>query len=357
MQLIRADYGTTIEAVGVVLEVNPDGGNPGEGVNYGTKENPISIADALEIAEEYCAEPDDYTEEMLWVSAVVTNVPTVNGTYGWKNIYLGDADGEDTILAYSVNKSDSCATLAQNDTVLINGAIKNYGGVLEFTNVKVGSETIHGYPTFYDRVAGTSAVNVDADEYATVNGLEETYTNDETATFTVAVEEGYEVASVKVYGNTLVADEGVYSFVVAGDAEIEVEVQEEGTPVATYTLASELEFTEANGKLDSGVLTFTNGELTVTNNTTAATLYSAPARFYKNSNIEISSSSNFNRLVFTCNSTSYASALKETIGDDAVVEGSEVIVTLDEATDLYTVSNLSGQVRLDKLASYTLDLE
>lgn len=207
------------------------GGESGDTTNYGTEAEPLTIAQAKAIATAKLGEVNSYTESMLWVKAYVTNVPTVNGTYGWKNINLGDAADAaqaDTLLAYSVNKSDTCAKLAQNDFVVIHGALKNYNGTIEFTNVKVGDETVHGYPTFSGRVAGTSTITLGDHEHATVSTLPETAANDTAVTFTVTPDSGYVVSTVKVNGKAITASEGQYSFELAGNTKIEVATVAQG---------------------------------------------------------------------------------------------------------------------------------
>lgn len=228
---------------GVTTFVSSGEGGGSEETNYGTETEPLTVAQAKAIATAQLGEVNSYTESMLWVKAYVTNVPTVNGTYGWKNINLGDAADAaqaDTLLAYSVNKSDTCAKLAQNDFVLIHGALKNYNGTIEFTNVKDGDTTIHGYPTFSGRVAGTSTITLGAHENATVSELPASAKNDTAITFTVTVATGYVLSTVKLNGKTITANEGQYSFELAGNSEIVVETAEEGavTPTANVEKAT-----------------------------------------------------------------------------------------------------------------------
>ena len=217
---------------GVTTFVSSGEGGGSEETNYGTETEPLTVAQAKAIATAQLGEVNSYTESMLWVKAYVTNVPTVNGTYGWKNINLGDAADAaqaDTLLAYSVNKSDTCAKLAQNDFVVIHGALKNYNGTIEFTNVKDGDTTIHGYPTFSGRVAGTSTITLGAHENATVSELPASAKNDTAITFTVTVATGYVLSTVKLNGKTITANEGQYSFELAGNSTIEVNTVAEGT--------------------------------------------------------------------------------------------------------------------------------
>ena len=81
--------------------------------------------------------------------------------------------------------------------------------------------------------------------------------------------------------------------------------------------------------------------------------YSAPARFYKNSKITVEYAG-MTKIEFTCNNSTYATALKSSITSGNVsVSGSVVTVTLDAAADSYVVSALSGgQVRMDSVTVY-----
>ena len=56
---------------------------------------------------------------------------------------------------------------------------------------------------------------------------------------------------------------------------------------------------------------------------------------------------------FYCNNEDYATALKNTIGENATIDGTIVTVTFDEAVDSYSITNLSAQVRMDSLTVYT----
>ena len=112
----------------------------------------------------------------------------------------------------------------------------------------------------------------------------------------------------------------------------------------TYTTSQQV--WEQNG------ITFTNNK---SNSTTNVADYAAPARFYKNSEIIVKCSlGNITQIVFTCNSSSYASALGTSISG-STVSGSNVTVALDGTSNSYTISSLTGgQVRMDEVAvTYT----
>ncbi len=80
--------------------------------------------------------------------------------------------------------------------------------------------------------------------------------------------------------------------------------------------------------------------------------YAKPARFYKSSELIIECTlGNINSIVFDCNSSSYATALKNSISGSTVsVSSDKVTVTLDGSSNTYKIANLSGgQVRMDAL--------
>ena len=80
--------------------------------------------------------------------------------------------------------------------------------------------------------------------------------------------------------------------------------------------------------------------------------YSNPARFYKDSKLTISAPGNITKIVFVCNSSSYATALKSSIttGGTVTASGSNVTVVLSTPATSFVISKLSGgQVRMNSL--------
>lgn len=357
MKLIRNDYTkdgvTTIEGVGIVIEVNPSeqGGGGEDTTNYGTETEPLTVAQAKAIATAQLGEVNSYTESMLWVKAYVTNVPTVNGEYGWKNIYLGDAADAaqaDCLLAFSVNKSDTCAKLAQNDFVVIHGALKNYYSTIEFTNVKDGDTTIHGYPTFSGRVAGTSTITLGAHENATVSELPATAANDSKVSFTVTPAEGYNITSVKVNDNVITAVDGQYSFEVAGNSTVEVKTLAEGA------VETEVTATLAYADMTAGGITTTAGAQTyekdglkfvISNGTANST--NSDVRVYKDATITFYATK-ITKIAFTCSSSNSVTGFGDVTGLDKTTG----VWTGDAASVAFAASG--KQVRITKLVvTYT----
>ena len=93
-----------------------------------------------------------------------------------------------------------------------------------------------------------------------------------------------------------------------------------------------------------------NGDVTFTNNKASSTSnvadYSNPVRLYKSSSITITSPKNITKIVATASSSSYATALKNSINSGASLSGSVVTITPSSSSTTYTIEKLSDQVRL-----------
>ena len=94
-------------------------------------------------------------------------------------------------------------------------------------------------------------------------------------------------------------------------------------------------------------VTFTNNKASSSN---AVADYAGPVRLYQNSEIIVECSlGNITKIVFDCNSSSYATALKNSIGSTATtsVSSDKVTVTLDGSSNSFTIAKLTAQVRMD----------
>ena len=100
--------------------------------------------------------------------------------------------------------------------------------------------------------------------------------------------------------------------------------------------------------------------ITLTNNksksTNAVADYANPARFYKSSKITIDAPGNIDKIEFTCNSGSYATALKTSIKNTEAtvsVNGSVVTAIPVNTGTSFTIASLTGgQVRMNSLKVY-----
>ena len=97
-------------------------------------------------------------------------------------------------------------------------------------------------------------------------------------------------------------------------------------------------------------ITFTNDKAASTN---AVADYAKPVRLYANSSVTVTALGNINKIMFDCNSSSYATAMKASIGTvsgaTVTVSSDKVTVTFDSAVESFVVAKLTAQVRLDSM--------
>ena len=103
---------------------------------------------------------------------------------------------------------------------------------------------------------------------------------------------------------------------------------------------------------------WSNGGITFTNNKAGSTTnvadYSNPVRLYATSEVIVEhTSGKMTKIVFDCNSSSYATAMKNSIGTvsgaTVSVSSDKVTVTFTTAVESFTVAKLTAQVRLDAI--------
>ena len=78
--------------------------------------------------------------------------------------------------------------------------------------------------------------------------------------------------------------------------------------------------------------------------------YAKPARFYAGTQLIIEAPGNITKIVFDCNSSSYATAMKNSIGSSATASSDKVTVNLSGNSTTYTVAKLTAQVRMDSIS-------
>ena len=112
-------------------------------------------------------------------------------------------------------------------------------------------------------------------------------------------------------------------------------------------------------EFDTTKQVWTENEVTVTNEKAASSNnvadYSKPARFYAASSLKIEFPG-MTKLVVNCNSTSYATALVNSIpaadGVTVTVNSKAVTIELAEAANEFVIAKLSAQVRVDSMTAY-----
>lgn len=329
-------------------------------VNDGTVEKPYTVEEVVAVTANLAK--DEYTESMIYVKGIVKSFE--KGSYV-KNLYLVDELGSTVrFLVYSANFTETVKEIAVGDTIVVKGAVKNYNGTIEMTNVKNGDTVVHDFPTLISCVAGqgTIAVAEGSSDKATVTIANDQKTGENYTTFVfeVTVTEGYELVSVKVDGVVVTAEGGKYTGRIAGNTLIFVETKVAGaqlpTLAATMTFDSNktgrtsqttqeqiweqngIKFTNSKGASTSDIIDSTN-----------------PVRLYKNSSVKIEFA-NIVKIVFKCSENKYVEALKASIGStgSVTVSGKEVTVTFTEAVNEFSVVLSGGQVRLNSFDVYTL---
>lgn len=128
------------------------------------------------------------------------------------------------------------------------------------------------------------------------------------------------------------------------EAEVAERVEEVTATLTFDNKSKRTEFTDAKQVWKENDIILTNNKANSTNNIAD---YAYPARFYQNSSIVVSAPGNITKIVFDCNSESYATTLKNSIGSTATASSDKVTVSFASAIQNFTVAKLTGQVRMD----------
>ena len=123
----------------------------------------------------------------------------------------------------------------------------------------------------------------------------------------------------------------------------------EGTATLSFAnKAQRTSFSTTKQVWEQNGVTFTNDKASSTNNIAD---YANPVRLYASSSVTVECSlGNMTKIVFNANTTGYATALKNSIGNAATVISKAVTVNLDGTSNTFTVAKLTAQVRLDNIS-------
>lgn len=130
-----------------------------------------------------------------------------------------------------------------------------------------------------------------------------------------------------------------------------VQAQETAT-LSFASTAQRTSYSSTQQVWEQNGITFTNNKAS---SSTPVADYAKPARFYAKSEIIVECAlGNITKIEFDCNNSSYATALKNSIGSTATASSDKVTVILDGTSNSFTISSLSAQVRMDALTvTYT----
>lgn len=218
-----------------------------------TAANPYSVAKIIEYSNGLSLSYGDYTPNKVYLRGIVKSFENGSGNYV-KNLYLVDTAGStESFLVYSCNFANGINEIFAGDTVVVYGAIKNYKGTIEMSNVwDASTETsIHSYPEFISKHGGAGTISVGNAPHATVvvSGNQTSGENGTTFSFTVTAESGYQITSVKVNGTIVSRDDNnVYIGTISGDTVITVATIKEGSSTGGGSSSSNANWaTDYNG--------------------------------------------------------------------------------------------------------------
>ena len=321
--------------------------------------------------------PDKYT-----LTGVIIRIDEVYST-SYKNITVTIVvSGADKpiecyrLTAVDKSNADQLAQLAAlqvGDVISVNGILKNYNGKVEFDGYTAGgavlTEVVADATLTDEQKAALAKENLSAPatsitEAGTTtlvgeaNGATITWTVSENEYATITAD-GLVVSSVPAKATTIT----LTATIVSGDVTLTKTFSVAISAPVTETLKGSLSFdNKANRtELNTSKQVWAQNGITLTNDKGSSTSnvadYSNPARFYKSSKITVSCEG-MTKIVFKCDSSSYASALKSSITDKNVtvtVSGSDVTVILAEAADSYVIASLTGgQVRVKSIDVYVV---
>lgn len=127
---------------------------------------------------------------------------------------------------------------------------------------------------------------------------------------------------------------------------------EETANLSFANKAQRISFSSTEQVWEQNGIKFTNSKSASTTNVAD---YANPVRLYANSKIVVECTiGNITKIVFDCNSSSYANTLKNSIGDNATVSSDKVTIATDGSSNTFTIAKLTAQVRMEALTvTYT----
>ena len=328
-------------------------------------ETVLTVAEFLALTD---IVPSDATAEEIAAAPLYTLTGTItsvtNSTYG--NFYLNDGTGEVLIYglvgpnAESKYWANSGAKVGDDITVkTIRTEYNNAPQGKNATFVEVKTPGTLAFWSFdasaasFTAAGGEKTINV-----SIYNANSEVVVASNNAQFSAAYANGvltiYALENTEfeaVEGEITVTCGSLSQVIGVSQAAAVASGGEEKTEVT-----KELSFVAANrDSWDTSKQTWKVEGVTLVNekgsSTSAVADYVNPARFYKSSKITVTADGNITTIVFDCNSTSYATALKSSItGANVSVSSDKVTVTLDGSSNEFVIASLTGgQVRMDSM--------
>ena len=296
----------------------------------------LTIEQAIALAK---AAGSSYTTAKYYITGVVTNV--YNTTYG--NMYIKDENGEQLCIygLYTWDKETRYDKMSykpvEGDELTVYGILGTYNSTAQMKDAWMDNVVAHEH----DYVEAVTEATCLTDGYTThtCSICKASYTDSEVA----ALGHNFVDGACSRCGNEDPS---------AGGEEIKpVEATLSFDDVAKRTVFN----TSQQVWTENGV-TLSNDKSSSTSNVAD---YSNPARFYKSSNISVKvQGGSITKIVFTCNNSTYATALKNSIKEDAnyviTIGTTDVTIVFTESVPEFVIEGLSAQVRMNSLTvTYT----
>ena len=331
----------------------------------GPAEPVLTVAEFLALTD---VVPSDATAEEIAAAPRYTLTGTItsctNTSYG--NFYLNDGTGE--VLIYGLvgpngeTKYWATSGAKVGDDITVKTIRTVYNNAPQGKNATFVEVKTPGTLAFWSFEASAASFlaaggekTIKVDIY---NAASEVVANSDNAQFSATYANGVltitaleNTATEAVEGNITVTC-GTLSQVItvsqAAASTSDGEEQEEVTATLQFVAANRTSWdsTKQTWEVEGVKLVNEKGS-----STSAVADYVNPARFYKSSKITVTADGNISTIVFDCNSTSYATALKDSIKTGTVsVSSDKVTVTLDGSSNEFVIASLTGgQVRMDSM--------
>ena len=311
------------------------------------------------VAEFLAAEED---ETIYTLKGTITSV--TNTTYG--NFYIKDTTGE--VLIYGLCSPEGVkqywaeSKAKVGDDIVVKTVRTSYGNAPQGKDaifVELISPGTLAFWTFDSTAASFTAEGgqktIKLDIYNTTDEVNAVSDN---AQFSAAYADGTLTVTALENTSTENAVEGTITVTCGALSQVitvsqakkpaEGGAQQEVTATLTFNdKAKRTAFSTTEQTWSENGVTFINKKNKSTN---AVADYSNPVRLYQGSSVEVTVDGAIQSIVFDCNSSSYATALKNSIGTTATasVSSDKVTVTLNGETS-FLVSQLTAQVRMDAI--------
>ena len=312
-----------------------------------------SVADFLAAAED---------ETIYTLKGTITSV--TNTTYG--NFYLNDGTGEVLIFGLcspeGAQKYWAESKAKVGDDIVVKTVRTSYGNAPQGKDaifvelISPGTLvfwTFDSTATSFTADGGQKTIKLDiyntTDEVKAVSDNAQFSAAYATGTLTVTALENTSTENA-VDGTITVTCGALSQVITVSQAKKPADGGSQQEVTATLTFndkAKRTAYSTSEQTWSENGVTFINKKNKSTNNVGD---YSAPVRLYQNSSVEVTVDGAIQSIVFDCNSSSYATALKNSIGTTATasVSSDKVTVTLNGETS-FLVSQLTAQVRMDAI--------